>query len=88
MEGILPDRIRLREDKGNLSSGFTNGFIRLNPSFVERAIKAPPGRLRLYANPTRANDLREAVLQGDPAAAEALRLYRVVALSRWLSTVA
>jgi len=89
MEGVLPDRIRLREDKGNLSSGFTNGFIRLNPSFVERAIKAPPDGLQRYANTARANDLREAVLQGDPAAeGRALGLYRVVALSRWLSTVA
>lgn len=88
MEGILPDRVRLREDKGNLSSGFTNGFIRLNPSFVERAIKAPPDRLRRYANTARANDLREAVLQGEPAAeGRALGLYRVIALSRWLSTM-
>ena len=89
MEGILPDRVRLREDKGNLSSGFTNGFIRLNPSFVEQAIKASPDALRKYAHMERANELREAVLQGDPAAERrALGLYRVIALSRWLSTVA
>ena len=89
MEGILPDRVRLREDKGNLSSGFTNGFIRLNPTFVERAIKASPDALRKYANTSRANDLREAVLQGDSAAeGRALGLYRVVALSRWLRMVA
>ena len=89
MEGILPDRVRLREDKGNLSSGFTNGFIRLNPSFVEQAIKSSPDALRQYAHVARANELREAVLQGDPAAeGRALGLYRVIALSRWLSTMA
>ena len=89
MEGILPEKVRLREDKGNLSAGFTNGFLRLNPDFVARAINAPAVVLQHYIDTPHINDLRKAILEGETTAkGRALGLYRVVALSRWLKTVA
>ena len=85
MEGVLPEKIRLREDKGNLSAGFTNGFVRLHPGFVKRAIEEPPAVLHRYVDRVRAKDLQNAVLAGEVTAEDrTLGLYRVVALSRWL----
>jgi len=88
MEGVLPENVRLREDKADLSAGFTNGFLRLSSDFVARAINVPPVALQHYIDTRHIHDLQKAIREGDTTArGRTLGLYRVVALSRWLNTV-
>jgi len=39
---LLPDRVRLRGGKANLSPAFTRGLVRLNARLLESAILSPP----------------------------------------------
>ena len=89
MRNTVPEKIRLRGDKGNLTAGFTHGFTRLHPDFVIDAIASGPVELSRLIDISTAENLQKAVRQGDSDASDRnLALYRVIALSRWLSTTA
>lgn len=85
MRGILPEKIRERRRKANLSSGFDAGFRSLNHGFVEDAISSQADVLAKFVSVPEVLEIQQQ-MSGSSAAADqySLEIYRVVSLACWL----
>ena len=86
MKGILPEEIRWRATKGDLSPNWYRGFVRDRAQF-ERLIRRPNPILSSYVNIDAVKAAFER-LQARPARnqSDALILYRTLMLDRWFET--
>jgi len=83
MEGILPEDIRWRGDKSNLSPNFVQGLLDRDQERVEAVVHGEVSSLTQYVDVAALQQLYERVVQ-EREGSDAVNLFRAVVLAVWL----
>ena len=84
LRGYLPEAVRLRSDKGNLSWSFTGG-LRSRRDLVERTLQSSAPFLSRYLDAARLDNLHKGYRNGTLADDDLQDLFLAVVLSAWHS---
>jgi hypothetical protein len=82
MQGILPEDIRCRTDKGDMESSFINGF-RLQRNLVDATIRSSQRFLDRFFDSSRLGAMSRRSMCGKVDADEQFALFLVVVLATW-----
>lgn len=86
MEGVLPEKIRLRTDKHDFATHLRQSLLRFDRDVIDEAILKRPELILPYCNLAQLradwSDLRNS---GELDGTALMRLWRAVMLSRWLA---
>ena len=82
MQGILPEDVRCRTDKGDMESSFTNGF-RLKRDLVDATIRSSHRFLDRFFDARRLGAMCRRFMCGKVDADEQFALFLVVVLATW-----
>jgi asparagine synthase (glutamine-hydrolysing) len=85
--GILPDKIRWRADKANLSPNFTQGLLAFERDLLEQIIMKDSAELEPYLDLARLGRVYRCYLQTQTAG-DALTVWKAATLGLWLRKTA